>query len=111
MSAGTGSRRAGYRAGGRMHKILIVEDEGMLALDLQEQLELEDDLRAVAVATVALAVEVLKEDVDFVLLDVNVLDGSTFGLARELVVRHIPFAFTSGNDPRQIPQDLKEMPF
>src|SRR5262245_28793187 len=95
---------------GRMPTILIVEDEGILALDLQEWIEL-DGLHAVAVATVERAEQAIAGDVDFVLLDINVLDGNTFGLARELLVRDIPFVFTSGSDPDRVPQDLKGVPF
>src|SRR5437762_13079309 len=94
-----------------MPRILIVEDEGILALDLQDWIELEDGLETLSVASVALAEKAIEGEVEFVLLDVNVRDGSTFSLARELIFLHIPFVFTSGSNPEDIPDDLKAVPF
>jgi len=94
-----------------MTTILIVEDEGLLALDLWDWIELEDDLEAISVASIALAEKAIEGNVEFVLLDVNVLDGCTFGLARELMARRIPFAITSGSNPNDIPMDLRLVPF
>jgi len=95
-----------------MPTVLIVEDEGLLALDLEEWIEVESDLHAVSVPSVVDAEKAMQGAfIEFVLLDINVLDGNTFGFARELLFHHIPFAFTSGNDPDLIPRDLQAVPF
>lgn len=92
-----------------MAAVLIVEDEGLLALDVKEAVERETGARVHIAASVKRAQEVLgrEPDVAFVLLDVEVLDGTTFGFARDLCRRQTPFAFASASDRRRVPEDLR----
>jgi DNA-binding LytR/AlgR family response regulator len=94
-----------------MSRVLIVEDEGWLAFDMQDWVESDMGLSAIAVPGVHRAMEVVEQGVDFAFLDVNVVDGVTFDLARILLGRNIPFAFVSGVTIYEIPPDLKVVPF
>ena len=48
---------------------------------------------------------------DAALLDIDVLDGKTFGLAAMLHERGTPFAFVSGSRREDVPQPLRSIPF
>lgn len=79
-------------------RILIVEDEYMLAHDLQLELE---DAGAIVIgpeASVACALaRIEKEDrIDAVVLDVNLGGQLAFPVADALSAQHIPFIFASG---------------
>ena len=45
------------------------------------------------------------------LLDIEVLDGKSYPVARKLMQNDIPFIFISGNERDSLPQDLKHTPF
>ena len=89
-------------------KVLILEDEPLLAFDLKHRIECHDGAFAVCAASVNDALRQLEDPVDLVLLDINVRDGSTFDFARELRNRKIPFVFTSGSLQPNLPEDLWE---
>ncbi len=79
-------------------RILIIEDEFMLAQDIQWELE---DAGAVVIgpkASVASALELLdhETDIDAVVLDVNLRGEEVFPVADALCARSIPFIFASG---------------
>jgi CheY-like chemotaxis protein len=79
-------------------RVLIVEDEGMVAMLLEDML---DDLGcevACSAASVAQAIGWLDEggQLDAALLDVNLGGESVWPVADALHARGTPFAFTSG---------------
>ncbi len=88
-------------------KVLIVEDEPLLAFDIKHNIELHEGLSAVCVSSVRDAWLQLKNQFDLVFLDINVRDGTTYDLARELRKRIIPFVFTSGSLLSNLPEDLQ----
>jgi CheY-like chemotaxis protein len=92
-----------------MATILVVEDDGVLAFDLTRYIEAQTFGKVRLSPSVHLALDMLdaKPEVDIALLDVEVLDGTTFDLARVLYQKGIPFIFTSGSDPSCVPADLK----
>ncbi len=82
--------------------ILIVEDEPLLALDLEGLIAdlVEADFVICRLAADALhAVET--RPFDFAFLDVDVVDGTTFGVAEALASRGERFAFVSGSNRRE----------
>jgi len=78
-------------------RVLVVEDEFLIAAVLQEMLE---DATAVAIgptATVAEALHLLQtREVDAALLDMNLNGQWSDPVAAELKARRIPFVFTTG---------------
>lgn len=92
-------------------RILIVEDEFFLAL------ELEDYLRAAGADTVGpcsdLASAVAasrREPVDLAVLDVNLNGTMVYPLADELLARGLPFVFVTGYSAANLPERFRESP-
>jgi CheY-like chemotaxis protein len=95
-------------------RILIVEDDPMVALDLEEiVLGLAEGQAQVALAaSVREAQRALAGAAfDAALLDIDVLDGKTYELAAVLRDRGLPFAFVSGSRPEELPPALRAVPF
>ena len=82
-------------------RILIVEDEPLLALDLEDLIAnlVEANFVICRLAADALH-EVESKPFDFAFLDVDVVDGTTFGVAAALAQRGERFAFVSGSNRR-----------
>src|SRR5215813_9745416 len=78
-------------------RVLIVEDEGMVAMLLEDMLA---DLGHEVVATAARldrATQLVSEAaIDFAILDVNLNGQHTYSLADALKQRDIPFVFATG---------------
>ena len=91
-------------------RILILEDDPFIALDLQCIVEGEGHTASVCGA-VAEARRQLVDGLDFALLDVDVTDGKSYGLACALAERGVPFAFVSGSKPGELPPALRDARF
>ncbi|MEC5292841.1 response regulator [Aurantimonas sp. C2-6-R+9] len=78
-------------------RVLIVEDEVLLAMHLEDMLN-ELGYEVVGPATrIDMAMELACEsDIDFAVLDINVAGKKSFPVADILRQRGIPFAFASG---------------
>jgi DNA-binding response OmpR family regulator len=85
-------------------RILILEDDLFIALDLQAIVESEGHVATVC-GSVAEARRWL-DNVEFALLDVDVRDGKSFDVATTLRDRGIPFAFVTGSRRSEIPTHL-----
>jgi len=83
-------------------RILIVEDEPVLAMSLQEQLESKGG-RVIGLAPrEAKALAIVESDQpDIVVLDLNLAGKLPTELANELVARQIPFVIVTGYGKRQ----------
>ena len=86
-------------------RILVVEDEYMLADDLTNELV---DAQAIVigpVATVGAALELLaaEQQLDGAILDVNLCGEMVFPVADQLLDRRVPFLFSTGYDGSIIP--------
>ena len=92
-------------------KVLILEDDPFIALDLKAILEGEGHEVVGMFDTLAEAQEHLEDSFDYALLDIDVVDGKTFGLAAELLDRRIPFAFVSASRPAEVPASLRQASF
>lgn len=79
-------------------RILIVEDESLVAMLLETILEDMEAIPVGAISTVAEALQVVGEDtaLDAALLDVNVAGHEVFPVAEALRARSIPFVFSTG---------------
>jgi DNA-binding response OmpR family regulator len=92
-------------------KVLIVEDDPLIAAFLSMLVEDELGCAVVSAPSVEKARRLAEGGIDFALLDVEVEDGRTYDLARDITESDIPFAFVSGSDPRQVPDDVSHAPF
>ena len=87
-------------------RLLVVEDEYLLALYLSEALE---DLGASVVGPVAsvdAALDLIASDpeIDAAILDVNLGSESVYPVADALASRQVPFVFASGYDRDALPE-------
>ncbi|KQB96083.1 hypothetical protein AL073_12570 [Loktanella sp. 1ANDIMAR09] len=87
--------------------ILIVEDDPLIAMDLEDELS-DRGFDAVCATTVADAQSILaQQPPSFAFLDMHLRTDTSFDLARELQAQGVPFAFVSGNDASSLPEDLR----
>ena len=92
-------------------RILILEDDPLIALDLQMILESSGHEVIEVCDSVAAADGKLGCDFDFALLDIDLPDGKSFGLAARLDEERIPFAFVSASVEAELPAHLRHARF
>jgi CheY-like chemotaxis protein len=87
--------------------VLLVEDEGAVALLIEDLLEDLGCKLAASVGALPQAYECLDSlEFDLAVLDVNVAGETSFDLARALVQRGTPFIFSTGYGTSSLPTDL-----
>lgn len=93
-------------------KVLVVEDQMLIAMDLENILLAQGAGEVVAASSAAEALARMRRfDPDAAVLDVNLGDGTSETVADELVRRAIPFAFATGYGDRAIiPQRFASVP-
>lgn len=99
--------RAGRPAAGPMTRVLIVEDEALLAQTLCDLL-LEAGCEPVGpAANVAIALSLIeKSTIDAAILDVRLMDEMSFAVAYALRARGIPLMFLTASQRGELPADL-----
>jgi CheY-like chemotaxis protein len=82
----------------RDRRILVVEDEYLIAMNLQDGLENVGSVVLGPVASVEKAIKKIESEphIDAAVLDVNLGGALAYPVADMLVARKIPFVFTSG---------------
>ena len=92
-------------------KVLVVEDESIVALDIETMLE---ELGCVVVASVPRlwkALDVASAlDFDLAVLDINLAGEVVYPLAFRLAERGTPFLFTTGYSTASLPNELRDRP-
>jgi CheY-like chemotaxis protein len=92
-------------------RVLVVEDEGVVAMLVEAMLE---DLGCVVTQSAASVREALEHvragGFDFALLDVNLAGEKSYPVADELRRLGIPFAFASGYGTAGLRPDLADLP-
>ena len=88
-------------------RILICEDNPLIALDLQAIVEAEGHEVVGVCESAAAARERLADPIDFALLDVDLIDGTSFEVAQALDARGVPYVFVTAARPKDIPEDLR----
>jgi DNA-binding response OmpR family regulator len=85
----------------RIERLLIVEDEPLVAFDTEYFLTGEDFTIVATVDSVAGALSAIDEavDIDLVLVDVNLSDGSGVEVARAAREQGVAVLFVTGNCP------------
>ena len=92
-------------------RVLVVEDESLVAMLLETILE---DMGCLAVGPAATVDEGLRmaadETVDAALLDVNVAGRQVFAVAQALKDRGVPFVFSTGYGEGGLPDEWRGQP-
>lgn len=85
-------------------RVLIVEDEAIIAMDLEMMLQDEGCDVVATVASVNAALDTIAEhDLDCAFLDINLGHEQVFPVADELARRGVPFALLSGHTKAVLP--------
>lgn len=90
-------------------RILVVEDESLVAMLLEAILEDMGCTPVGAVATVDAALRVVADDplIDAALLDVNVAGQHVFPVASALKAKGVPFVFSTGYGEGGLPDEWR----
>jgi two-component SAPR family response regulator len=92
-------------------KVLVVEDESLVALDIETMLE---EMGCKVVASVPRLVRALdlasRLDFDLAVLDINLAGEVVYPLAFRLADRGIPFVFSTGYSTAALPPELRDRP-
>ncbi len=94
-------------------RILIVEDDPFIAMDIESAVseKLGDDVELIVVESVSQARRAADLPIACALLDINVIGGTTFGLAASLRDKGTTLAFVSGSAPSDVPAELRDVRF
>ena len=90
-------------------RILVVDDEPLIAMDIVSSLEDEDCVVVGPAATLEKALALIDTiEIDAALLDANLGGKPVDALAAALVRRNIPFAFVSGYGREGLPEAFRQ---
>lgn len=92
-------------------RILILEDDALIALDLQCLLEDAGHHVLGPFATIAAARAGRPSAIDFAFLDIDLPDGKSFAFAAQLERERVPFAFVSASARSDLPETLRHARF
>ena len=97
---------------GAPHSILIVEDEPLIAMMIEDFLEILGKTLAGSVDTVAAALALIEAGgVDAAILDVNLRGGEkSFPIADALAEKGIPFVFATGGSHDTVADAYRDRP-
>lgn len=92
-------------------KVLIVEDDVLIAMDLEDELTDRGFAVTACVTTVAQARDAIEAaPPDVAILDMHLKSETTFDLAGALQSRGVPYIFVSGNEVSALPAHLQSCP-
>ncbi|MCQ6255058.1 response regulator [Pseudomonas sp. Q11] len=92
-------------------RVLLVEDEGAIAMLVEQMLEELECVVVASVARLAMACEVANRvAIDLAILDVNLAGERVFPVAEILQARQIPFLFSTGYGARGLPNEFAHRP-
>lgn len=98
-------------AAARKPRVLIVEDEFLIGLDISEQLKTAGfDVSGPAASVEEATQLIADEPIDVALLDINLGDTASYPVAEDLAKRQIPFVFVSGYVQLQVREDFRDRP-
>ncbi len=94
-------------------RILIVEDDPFIAMDLEMAVsdQFGDRAELIVVESLEDAHRAVASPIYCALLDIDVIGGKTFDVAASLMSKGTPFAFVSGSAPHEVPQALRQARF
>src|SRR5262245_31289368 len=92
-------------------RVLLVEDNLLIAMDLESQLQAWGCIVHGPHASADAAVEdARRADLDAALLDIRLAHGDTIGLASDLHERGVRVVFTTGCSIADLPAGLRDLP-
>jgi CheY-like chemotaxis protein len=96
----------------RGHRILVVEDEALVAMLLETMLEDMGFIPVGPVGDIEAALDILSHDtaLDGALLDVNVAGREIFPVASALTAIGVPFVFSTGYGEDGLPENWRGQP-
>ncbi|WP_020186124.1 response regulator [Methylopila sp. 73B] len=92
-------------------RVLILEDDAILALDLETIVCCWTDAEVTACRSIAQARKAMTDGFDLALLDIDVVDGKSYEFAESLRSSKLPFAFVSGAMQDDCPETLRDAAF
>jgi DNA-binding LytR/AlgR family response regulator len=92
-------------------QVLIVEDNSLLSSHLAEIVETTLKAEPILASSVSEAMGAVADSLVLAFLDIQIVEGNSYPVARSLVAVHVPIIFVSGNEPQTVPDDLKHVPF
>lgn len=90
--------------------VLVVEDDPIIALDIESAVLEVGAIDATVCASLAEARRALSGTFDFALLDIDLGDGLSYEVARILRDRGTPFVFVTATRSADVPSDLAGAP-
>ena len=91
-------------------RILVVEDEALIAMEVEAQLRALDFSVVGPVGWLGQAMEIARDEpLDGALLDVNVKGGEVFPVAEILLARGVPVVLATGYGPENRPADFRSL--
>ena len=93
-------------------RILVIEDEFFMADELRQKLEAAGALVIGPAPSVERALALIKDEItiEAALLDVNLGGDMSYPVAEALIVRSVPFVFTTGYDESVLAEHYALMP-
>ena len=91
-------------------RVLVVEDEALVAMDLESSLLRAGFAVAGPAATVAVGTELAAGPLRAAVLDINIAGELAFPVADALAGRGIPFLFVTGYGPEILPARFRGRP-
>lgn len=88
-------------------KVMIVEDEVLLAMELESEVEMAGhEVTGLAMSSGQAREQLASHKPDFAFVDIHLMDGPTgIDVGRDLAAAGVPYVFVSGNI-KKIPQDF-----
>jgi DNA-binding NtrC family response regulator len=83
-------------------RVLIIEDEVLMAMELEDLLEREGAVVVGSAGSVARGRELLNDEPEVAILDLNLAGEDSTPLAAALAQRHIPFVVVTGYDDSRV---------
>lgn len=90
-------------------RILIVEDEPLIAMDLEDIVQEATGADCLWARTLKEGMVLSESVVDFALLDLDLFEATSLPVAERLMARSIPFCFVTGN-AHALPSRFREVP-
>ena len=96
----------------RGSRILVIEDEALVALQLQADLESAGHKVVGPARSLQAGMSLVdREEIDVALIDVSLGRETSAPIADRLLARNVPFAFVTGySDTAMLPEHLRAMP-
>ena len=91
-------------------RILIVEDELIVALDLSDIVEAFGCIPVIVTRVAPAIVLVEEEDFDVAILDINIHGEAVYPVADELTRQNIPYIFATGFSIRNVADGYRQFP-